>query len=129
MLVWDLFNQRHADGSQRFDPAYDGASADAALEATIVTAVGGRLAEGGAALVSADPAHGVIEAPKGRRPPGGRPARWLPGMLLPAQVSQAGHWHTSGAVAIVRPVKAAGTGGDEAQAARRPRRRADRGGR
>jgi nucleotide-binding universal stress UspA family protein len=31
VLVWDLFNQRHPDGSKKFDPAYDERKADAAL--------------------------------------------------------------------------------------------------
>src|SRR5262245_45310910 len=40
VLVWDLFNQRHPDGSRRFDPAYDEAAADAALALAVDDALG-----------------------------------------------------------------------------------------
>ena len=40
VLVWDLFNQRHVDGSRRFDPEYDDASAQAALAHFVDEAVG-----------------------------------------------------------------------------------------
>lgn len=40
VLVWDLFNQRHADGTRRFDPDYDERSADEALAHIVVDALG-----------------------------------------------------------------------------------------
>ena len=66
VLVWDLFNQRHADGSKRFDPDYDDARADAALLATLEGALG---AEAAASVVRKPvcdvPAQGLLEAAKG----------------------------------------------------------------
>ena len=40
VLAWGLFDQYHADGEPRFDPAYDEAAADAALAAYVDRALG-----------------------------------------------------------------------------------------
>lgn len=40
VLVWDLFNQRHPDGTRRFDPDYDDEEADAALAHMLVEELG-----------------------------------------------------------------------------------------
>ena len=40
VLVWDLFNQHHADGTRRFDPDYDERHADEALARIVDDAVG-----------------------------------------------------------------------------------------
>jgi nucleotide-binding universal stress UspA family protein len=40
VLVWDLFNQHHADGTRRFDPQYGTDHADAALAAAVEAALG-----------------------------------------------------------------------------------------
>jgi nucleotide-binding universal stress UspA family protein len=63
VLVWDLFDQHHADGSQRFDPHYDERHADAALDATIKRALG----VAGAARVTRRavcdrPANGLLQS-------------------------------------------------------------------
>jgi nucleotide-binding universal stress UspA family protein len=63
VLVWDLFNQRHVDGSRRFDPAYDSACADAALRATLEAALGSGRAEPVARRTPCDePAPGLLRA-------------------------------------------------------------------
>src|ERR671917_204581 len=63
VLVWDLFNQLHADGSRRFDPDYDDTKADAALLATLQAALG---AEAAASVVRRPvcdvPAQGLLGA-------------------------------------------------------------------
>jgi nucleotide-binding universal stress UspA family protein len=107
VLVWDLFNQRHTDGSRRFDPAYDGAAADAALEAAIVAAVGREAAANVTRLPVCDvPAHGLIEAAKGADllVVGARGLGGFRGLML-GSVSQQVLHHAPGAVAIVRPPK------------------------
>jgi len=112
VLVWDLFNQRHADGSQRFDPAYDSAAADAALEAAVVSALGPDAAATVHRLPVCDvPAPGLIEAAKGADllVVGARGLGGFRGLLL-GSVSQQVLHHAPGALAIVRPDKAADEG-------------------
>jgi nucleotide-binding universal stress UspA family protein len=44
VLAWDLFDQHHADGSQRFDPDYDDGNADEALAHMVEEALGAEAA-------------------------------------------------------------------------------------
>ena len=105
VLVWDLFNQRHADGSKRFDPDYDVARADAALLATLEGALG---AEAAASVVRKPvcdvPAQGLLDAAKGADllVVGARGLGGFRGLLL-GSVSQQCLHHAPGPIAVVRP--------------------------
>ena len=104
VLVWDLFNQLHADGSRRFDPDYDDAKADAALLAALEHALG---AEAAASVVRKPvcdvPAQGLLEAAKGADllVVGARGLGGFRGLLL-GSVSQQCLQHAPGPIAVVR---------------------------
>ena len=66
VLVWDLFNQRHLDGSRRVDPDYDDRAADEALAHFVVEAVGSEAAGRVDRRTVCDaPAPGLLEAAAG----------------------------------------------------------------
>ncbi len=115
VLVWDLFNQRHPDGSKRFDPAYDEAHADAALLAAVEAALGPDAAASvGRRPVCDVPAQGLIEAAKGADllVVGARGLGGFRGLLL-GSVSQQCLHHAPGPIAIVHPPREGGTDGAE----------------
>lgn len=115
VLVWDLFNQRHPDGSRRFDPAYDEAHADAALLAAVEAALGPDAAASVGRLPVCDvPAQGLIEAAKGADllVVGARGLGGFRGLLL-GSVSQQCLHHAPGPIAIVHPPREGGTDGAE----------------
>jgi nucleotide-binding universal stress UspA family protein len=63
VLVWDLFNQHHADGTHRFDPEYGADQADAALAAAVEAALGADAAATVVRRVVCDvPAPGLLAA-------------------------------------------------------------------
>jgi nucleotide-binding universal stress UspA family protein len=63
VLVWDLFNQHHADGTHRFDPEYGADEADAALAAAVEAALGADAAATVVRRVVCDvPAPGLLAA-------------------------------------------------------------------
>ena len=103
VLVWDLFNQRHADGTRRVDPAYDERSADRALAHIVDDALG---AERGGAVVRRTvcdrPAPGLLAAADGADllVVGARGLGGFRGLLL-GSVSQQCLHHASGPIAVV----------------------------
>lgn len=113
VLVWDLFNQRHPDGTKRFDPEYDDAHADAALLAAIESALGPEAAASAARRPVCDvPAQGLIEAAKGADllVVGARGLGGFRGLLL-GSVSQQCLHHAPGPIAIVHPPREDGPEG------------------
>ncbi|HEX6425621.1 MAG TPA: universal stress protein [Acidimicrobiales bacterium] len=113
VLVWDLFNQRHPDGTKRFDPEYDDAHADAALLAAIESALGPEAAASVARRPVCDvPAQGLIEAAKGADllVVGARGLGGFRGLLL-GSVSQQCLHHAPGPIAIVHPPREDGPEG------------------
>lgn len=103
VLAWDLFNQLHADGTRRFDPAYDESHADAALLAAIEHALGAEAAATVTRRAVCDvPARALLDASKdadllvvGARGLGG-----FRGLLL-GSVSQQCLHHATVPIAIV----------------------------
>ncbi|HEX6419472.1 MAG TPA: universal stress protein [Acidimicrobiales bacterium] len=110
VLVWDLFNQRHPDGTRRFDPEYDDSRADAALLAALEAALGPEAARSVVRRPVCDvPAPGLIDAGKGADllVVGARGLGGFRGLLL-GSVSQQVLHHAPGPVAIVHPPREGG---------------------
>lgn len=104
VLVWDLFNQHHADGEWRFDPGYDDTHADRALRAAVEDALGAEAAGQVARRTPCDlPAPGLLGAAKDAEllVVGARGAGGFPGLQL-GSVSQQVLHHASCPVAVVR---------------------------
>lgn len=113
VLVWDLFNQRHADGTRRFDPDYDERSADEALARIVDDALGAeRGATVGRRVVCDLPAPGLLSAAGGADllVLGARGLGGFRGLLL-GSVSQQVLHHATVPVAVVH---GAAEGGSDA---------------
>jgi nucleotide-binding universal stress UspA family protein len=112
VLVWDLYNQRHADGSRRFDPEYDARSADRELAQIVDDALG---SERGREVVRRPvcdrPAPGLLAAAEGADllVVGARGLGGFRGLLL-GSVSQQCLHHASGPVAVVHGERAGDSG-------------------
>ena len=118
VLVWDLFNQRHADGSRRFDPDYDKAAADEALDAFITDTLGPVAGAGVIRRPVCDvPAPGLLAAAGGAEllVVGARGLGGFRGLLLGSISQQVVH-HARVPVAVVRgPLIARAEGSHDAR--------------
>jgi nucleotide-binding universal stress UspA family protein len=104
VLVWDLFNQHHADGTRRFDPQYGADQADAALAAAVEAVLGAEDAARVARRLVCDlPAPGLLVAagPADLLVVGARGHGGFRGLLL-GSVSQQCLHHARGPIAVVR---------------------------
>jgi nucleotide-binding universal stress UspA family protein len=112
VLVWDLFNQHHADGTRRFDPQYGADQADAALAAAVEAVLGAEGAARAARRVVCDlPAPGLLAAagPADLLVVGARGHGGFRGLLL-GSVSQQCLHHARGPIAVVRGAHPEGGG-------------------
>ena len=117
VLVWDLFNQRHADGSRRFDPEYGEPQADAALAAAVDDALGAEAARAVVRRPVCDlPAAGLLGAAADAEllVVGARGLGGFRGMLL-GSVSQQCLHHAEVPIAVVHADPHEGTEATDAR--------------